>query len=110
MNRRDFLISSIAGGAAVPVGSKNSTQLNRRGILVAPDETEQMGTPARVHYRPHQPGTARPERVFGCRESSFARTPTRPIAFVRSGKIHLGRDRQTTRAQGPGASGVRRQT
>jgi serine/threonine-protein kinase len=93
-----------------PVGSKNSIKLNRRGILVAPDETKQMDTPARVRYWPHQPGTARPERVFGCRESSFARTLTNPIAFVRSGKIHLGRDWQTTRAQGPGPSGVRRQT
>src|SRR5215831_16249773 len=59
-------------------------------------------TTAGVRDRPGQPRVAPPERVFGCRESTFARTPARPIALVRSGKIHLSRDRQTTRSQGLG--------
>jgi hypothetical protein len=34
-----------------------------------------------------QSRVAPPERIFGCRESNFARPSARPIALVRSGKI-----------------------
>src|SRR5215469_16879606 len=72
-------------------------------------ERQSVGSSPGVCHGTGEPGTASAERVPGGGEPNSAGAFASTAAPVGSGATHVGRDRETTRAQSSGQGGLRGQ-
>ena len=107
---RAYLIWAVASGLLLVVGSKNVELRECRLLWTLGMKQNSLGTPADLHNRSGQSGTASSERILGRRKSHPAGAVASALASFRSGENDARRDRETTRAQGSGPSSLRGQT